>query len=74
MGRLPATRSTATATARGLANALIEIRQDLIADDAGAAEWAARFARLLRPLLARPDLREPVSVARRARGTACARH
>jgi hypothetical protein len=28
-----------------LANALIEIRQDLIASDEGAEEWAERFAR-----------------------------
>jgi predicted N-formylglutamate amidohydrolase len=47
------------ATRRGLANALIEIRQDLIATDEGAAEWAARFARLLKPLLANSDLRRP---------------
>ena len=45
------------ATRRGLANALIEIRQDLIADEAGAEAWAERFARLLRPLLADPTLR-----------------
>jgi predicted N-formylglutamate amidohydrolase len=45
------------ATRRGLANALIEIRQDLIADAAGAEAWAERFARLLRPLLADPALR-----------------
>jgi predicted N-formylglutamate amidohydrolase len=32
---------------RGLAHVEIEIRQDLIADAAGEAEWAARFARLL---------------------------
>lgn len=32
------------ATRRGLANALIEVRQDLIADAAGAAAWAARLA------------------------------
>jgi predicted N-formylglutamate amidohydrolase len=49
------------ATRRGLANGLIEIRQDLIASDAGAEEWAERFARLLRPLLARSDLRIPRS-------------
>ncbi len=33
---------------RGLAHVEIEIRQDLIADAAGEAEWAALFARLLR--------------------------
>ncbi len=36
---------------RGLDYAEIEIRQDLIQDDAGQAEWAARLARLL-PLAA----------------------
>ena len=48
------------ATIRGLANALIEIRQDLISSEAGAEEWADRFARLLGPLLQDPDLRRPV--------------
>ncbi len=33
---------------RGLVHVEIEIRQDLIADEAGQAAWAARFARLLR--------------------------
>jgi predicted N-formylglutamate amidohydrolase len=47
------------ATIRGLANALIEIRQDLIASDEGAEEWAERFARLLGPLAGRPELRGP---------------
>ena len=32
---------------RGLAHVEIEIRQDLITDEAGQAEWAARFVRLL---------------------------
>jgi predicted N-formylglutamate amidohydrolase len=36
---------------RGLDYVEIEIRQDLIQDDAGQAEWAARLARLL-PLAA----------------------
>ncbi|WP_046862648.1 N-formylglutamate amidohydrolase [Microvirga massiliensis] len=48
------------ATIRGLANALIEIRQDLISSEAGADEWADRFARLLGPLLQDPELRRPV--------------
>lgn len=43
------------ATARGLANALIEIRQDLIASEGGQAEWAARLALILRRLLASPQ-------------------
>ena len=55
------------ATARELASALIEIRQDLIAEQEGAEEWADRFARLLDPLLARPDLRVPRSYPSRTR-------
>ena len=38
------------ATRRGLAHALIEIRQDLIGDAAGAAAWAARLARIVADL------------------------
>jgi predicted N-formylglutamate amidohydrolase len=38
---------------RGLSHVEIEIRQDLIAEDTGQAEWAARFARLLRAADAR---------------------
>jgi predicted N-formylglutamate amidohydrolase len=37
---------------RGLLHVELEIRQDLIADDAGQSEWAARFARLLPAALA----------------------
>jgi predicted N-formylglutamate amidohydrolase len=42
----------AIATSRGLSNALIEIRQDLVADAKGVTAWAERFARLLKPLVA----------------------
>ncbi|MDP4823880.1 MAG: N-formylglutamate amidohydrolase [Aestuariivirgaceae bacterium] len=38
-------------TRRGLAHALIEIRQDLIADEAGQVQWARRLARILPPVL-----------------------
>jgi len=55
------------ATIRGLANALIEIRQDLIASSEGAEEWAERFARLLKPLAARADLRLPTIFGTRTR-------
>ncbi len=34
-------------TARGLAHALIEVRQDLILDEEGQAEWAERLAKAL---------------------------
>ena len=37
---------------RGLLHVELEVRQDLIADDAGQAQWAARFARLLPAALA----------------------
>jgi predicted N-formylglutamate amidohydrolase len=43
-------------TMRGLPHMLVEIRQDLIADAAGEAAWADRLARLLRPILAQPEL------------------
>jgi len=45
-------------TARGLAHALIEIRQDLIADTTGQTAWAKRLAGILQALLARPELHE----------------
>lgn len=44
------------ASQNGLAHALIEIRQDLIGDAAGAAAWAGRLARLLAPLKALPGM------------------
>ena len=53
-GGLPGDTIDRHATARGLPNALVEIRQDLIAAEAGQAEWASRFARILRPLMRRP--------------------
>lgn len=49
---------------RGLASALIEIRQDLIRDAAGQAGWAARFCRIVEKILAEMSGRTPV----RARG------
>lgn len=53
-GELEGDCMDAHATRRGLAHALIEIRQDLIADDKGQAEWAERFAGLLSAILADP--------------------
>ncbi len=43
-------------TRRGLAGVLIETRQDLVAREDAAAAWADRLARVLRPILARPEL------------------
>ncbi len=45
-------------TLPGLPHILIEIRQDLIADAAGIAEWAARLAPLLQAALAAPNVKE----------------
>ena len=50
-GGLPGDTIDRHATARGLPNALVEIRQDLVAGSQGQAEWAERFARLMRPML-----------------------
>jgi predicted N-formylglutamate amidohydrolase len=40
----------------GYAHALIEIRQDLIAGEAGITEWAARLAPVLEEINAEPDI------------------
>jgi predicted N-formylglutamate amidohydrolase len=44
------------ATRRGLAHALIEVRQDLIADDVGVAKWTARIAGILALLNRDPSI------------------
>jgi len=41
---------------RGLPHVAIEIRQDLIGEDAGAEEWAIRLANALQPILANPAI------------------
>ena len=43
------------ATVRGLANALIEVRQDLIRDAAGQEEWGAKLAKILADILDKPN-------------------
>ncbi len=43
------------ATRGGLANALIELRQDLIRDGDGQAKWAERLSRILERILAQPQ-------------------
>ncbi|MFO1147079.1 MAG: N-formylglutamate amidohydrolase [Alsobacter sp.] len=42
------------ATRQGLSNVLIEVRQDLIAEPAGARAWGERLARVLGPILRDP--------------------
>jgi len=45
-------------TARGLAHLLIEVRQDHVADEAGANRWAETIFAVVAPLVARPELRD----------------
>lgn len=42
-------------TGRGLAHALVEVRQDLIREEAGQKEWAERLTRALSAILGAPD-------------------
>ena len=46
------------AIVNGFAHALLEIRQDLIADPAGAEDWAARLAPIVDAINRRPDIHE----------------
>ncbi len=69
-GALAGDTIDAIATSRLLANALVEIRQDLIAEKRGAHAWAARLARLLRPILADRECRAPADFGSRTRRTA----
>ena len=46
------------AIVNGFAHALIEIRQDLIAGDAGAEAWAERLAPIIDAINRRPDIHE----------------
>lgn len=55
-GALPGDTIDSHTTRRGLANVLIEVRQDLIGDDSTASHWGVRLARVLAPLLTRPDI------------------
>lgn len=45
-------------TRRGLAHTIIEVRQDLIRDEAGQAQWAERIAAAVTGILGRADLRD----------------
>jgi predicted N-formylglutamate amidohydrolase len=46
------------AIVNGFAHALIEIRQDLIADESGAEDWAGRLAPIVDVINRRPDIHE----------------
>jgi len=67
-GGLPGDTINAIATARGLANALIELRQDLIGERAAAEAWADRLARIVAPLVAPAATRTPQDWGSRAEG------
>ena len=69
-GALAGDTIDAIATSRGLANALIEIRQDLIAERRNAIAWAERIARVLRPIIADRRSRAPADFGSRAWATA----
>jgi predicted N-formylglutamate amidohydrolase len=45
-------------TPRGLVHALVEIRQNLIAEQAQARRWGEKLAAVLEPILARPDMHD----------------
>jgi predicted N-formylglutamate amidohydrolase len=56
------------ATSRFLANALIEVRQDLIATREAAEAWAERLARIIAPILDLPHMHERIDFGSRAFG------
>ncbi|MEO0905571.1 MAG: N-formylglutamate amidohydrolase, partial [Pseudomonadota bacterium] len=55
-GHLPGDAVDRHALQHGRPNVLIELRQDLIADEAGQTLWANRLAPLLSDVLAQSDL------------------
>jgi predicted N-formylglutamate amidohydrolase len=67
-GGLPGDTIDAIATSRGLANALIEVRQDLIGERSAADAWADRLARIVAPLIAPAATRTPQDWGSRAEG------
>ncbi|EKV32922.1 hypothetical protein C882_0005 [Caenispirillum salinarum AK4] len=59
-GREIAYTTDTHAAAAGLAHAAVEVRQDLIGDDAGAVQWAGILADALRHALAQEDIHKVV--------------
>lgn len=56
-GRLEGDSMWRHGTLRGLAHAIVEVRQDLIRSEAGQREWAERLTGIMRSLLARDSTR-----------------
>jgi predicted N-formylglutamate amidohydrolase len=46
------------AVKRGLPHTLVEVRQDLISDEAGVEEWTGRLARALETMIAQGQIRD----------------
>lgn len=59
-GELPGDTMHRHGTMTGAAHALLEVRQDLIHNDAGVAEWADRLTPMLKDLMALQTLRAPL--------------
>ena len=72
-GALAGDTIDAVATRRGLSNALVEIRQDLIATPQDAEDWADRLARLAAPIVAPAEARRPLDFGSRAHAASWAR-
>jgi predicted N-formylglutamate amidohydrolase len=67
-GALRGDTLNAVATALGLSNVLIEVRQDLIGEREAAEAWGDRLARILAPLIASSAMRSPQDWGSRADG------
>jgi predicted N-formylglutamate amidohydrolase len=57
-------------TMRGLAHAIIEIRQDLIRDELGQTAWSGRVVRVMASILAHSEHRPRLGVVNRQSGSA----
>ncbi len=55
-GRLKGDSMWTHGTTRGLAHAIVEVRQDLVATEAGQSEWGGRLARILEGLMGCQDM------------------
>lgn len=60
-GGLPGDTIDVHGTRRGVTSTLLEVRQDLIGDDAGIAEWCGRLAEILPGIIDLPQLHEQIS-------------
>lgn len=61
-------------TQRGLAHALVEIRQDLVRSESGQCEWAERLARIMEPMLNAAEAEASLNAVRHYGSNADAPH